>query len=124
MQIQHVLNADIVMQFDECTPYEIGGQPVTRVQAGQSMQLSLRWAQRSLDEFQREANRNALFGIVQGGMYEDLRDESLAALEQMDFHGIAIGGLSVGEPKASRAAIFRAPICTICTGPVRFSVPV
>lgn len=107
MQIQRVLNADIVMQFDECTPYEIAGQPVTRTQAGESMRLSLRWAQRSLDEFQREANSNALFGIVQGGMYEDLRDESLAALEQMDFHGIAIGGLSVGEPKADMQRILR-----------------
>jgi queuine tRNA-ribosyltransferase len=99
MQIQRVLNADIVMQFDECTPYEINGEAVTREQAGQSMRLSLRWAKRSLDEFQREANTNALFAIVQGGMYEDLRDESLAVLEQMDFNGVAIGGLSVGEPK-------------------------
>jgi queuine tRNA-ribosyltransferase len=99
MQIQRVLNADVVMQFDECTPYEIDGQPVTREQAGQSMRLSLRWAKRSLDEFHREGNANALFAIVQGGMFEDLRDESLAALEQMDFHGVAIGGLSVGEPK-------------------------
>jgi queuine tRNA-ribosyltransferase len=107
MQIQRVLNADIVMQFDECTPYEIEGQPVTREQAGQSMRLSLRWAKRSLDEFRREDNRNALFAIVQGGMYEDLRDESLAALEQMDFHGVAIGGLSVGEPKEDMQRILR-----------------
>ena len=92
MQIQRVLNADVVMQFDECTPYEIDGQPVTREQAGQSMRLSLRWAKRSLDEFHREGNPNALFAIVQGGMFEDLRDESLAALEQLDFHGVAIGG--------------------------------
>jgi queuine tRNA-ribosyltransferase len=77
MQIQRVLNADVVMQFDECTPYEIDGQPVTREQAGQSMRLSLRWAKRSLDEFHREGNPNALFAIVQGGMFEDLRDESL-----------------------------------------------
>ena len=107
MQIQRVLNADIVMQFDECTPYEIEGQPVTREQAGQSMRLSLRWAKRSLDEFRREDNHNALFAIVQGGMYEDLRDESLAALEQMDFHGVAIGGLSVGEPKEDMQRILR-----------------
>jgi len=107
MQIQHVLNADVVMQFDECTPYEIDGQPVTREQAGQSMRLSLRWAKRSLDEFQREGNTNALFGIVQGGMFEELRDESLAALEQMNFHGVAIGGLSVGEPKADMQRILR-----------------
>ena len=107
MQIQRVLNADVVMQFDECTPYEIDGQLVTREQAGQSMRLSLRWAKRSLDEFQREGNSNALFAIVQGGMFEDLRDESLDALEQMDFHGVAIGGLSVGEPKEDMQRILR-----------------
>ena len=107
MRIQRVLNADVVMQFDECTPYEIDGQPVTREQAGQSMRLSLRWAKRSLDEFHREGNPNALFAIVQGGMFEDLRDESLAALEQMDFHGVAIGGLSVGEPKDDMQRILR-----------------
>jgi queuine tRNA-ribosyltransferase len=99
MQIQRVLNADIVMQFDECTPYEIDGRAATREEAGSSMRMSLRWAQRSLDEFRREANPNALFGIVQGGMFEALRDESLAGLEAMDFDGMAIGGLSVGEPK-------------------------
>ena len=99
MQIQRVLNSDIVMQFDECTPYEIDGRPATREEAGQSMRMSLRWAKRSLDEFNRENNPNALFGIVQGGMFEDLRDESLAGLEALDFHGVAIGGLSVGEPK-------------------------
>lgn len=99
MQIQRVLNADIVMQFDECTPYEIDGRPATREEAAVSMRMSLRWAKRSLDEFQREENPNALFAIVQGGMYETLRDESLAGLEAMDFHGVAIGGLSVGEPK-------------------------
>ncbi len=99
MQIQRVLNSDIVMQFDECTPYEIDGRPATRDEAGRSMRMSLRWAKRSLDEFHREANPNALFGIVQGGMYEELRDESLAGLEELDFDGVAIGGLSVGEPK-------------------------
>jgi queuine tRNA-ribosyltransferase len=107
MQIQRVLNADIVMQFDECTPYEMNGEAVTREQAGQSMRMSLRWAKRSLDEFQREANTNALFAIVQGGMYEDLRDESLAALEQLDFNGVAIGGLSVGEPKEDMQRILQ-----------------
>ena len=99
MQIQRVLNADIVMQFDECTPYEIDGRPATREEAGTSMRMSLRWAKRSLDEFQREENPNALFAIVQGGMFETLRDESLAGLEMMEFDGVAIGGLSVGEPK-------------------------
>ena len=99
MQIQRVLNSDIAMQFDECTPYEIDGRAATREEAGQSMRMSLRWAKRSLDEFRREDQPNALFGIVQGGMFEALRDESLAGLEQLDFDGVAIGGLSVGEPK-------------------------
>jgi queuine tRNA-ribosyltransferase len=99
MQIQRVLNSDIVMQFDECTPYEIDGRPATQVEAAQSMRMSLRWAQRSTDEFRRGGNPNALFGIVQGGMFEALRDESLAGLNQVGFDGFAIGGLSVGEPK-------------------------
>ena len=99
MQIQHVLNSDIVMQFDECTPYLIGDRPATKDEAAQSMHLSLRWAQRSKDEFGLNENPNALFGIVQGGMFTDLRDESLAGLSDIGFHGIAIGGLSVGEPK-------------------------
>lgn len=99
MQIQRVLNSDIVMQFDECTPYEIDGRPATQVEAAQSMRMSLRWAKRSRDEFARGENPNALFGIVQGGMFENLRDESLAGLNELGFDGIAIGGLSVGEPK-------------------------
>ena len=99
MQIQKSLNSDIVMQFDECTPYEIDGRPATSEEAAQSMRMSLRWAKRSKNEFDQLENPNALFGIVQGGMFEDLRDESLAGLEDVGFHGIAIGGLSVGEPK-------------------------
>ncbi len=99
MQIQHALHADIVMQFDECTPYLINERPVTRDEAASSMQLSLRWGKRSKTEFDAQANPNALFGIVQGGMFTDLREESLAALNTMGFHGMAIGGLSVGEPK-------------------------
>lgn len=99
MQIQRALNSDIVMQFDECTPYEIEGRPATSVEAAQSMRMSLRWAQRSMNEFTQGENPNALFGIVQGGMYENLRDESLAGLEDINFPGLAIGGLSVGEPK-------------------------
>jgi queuine tRNA-ribosyltransferase len=94
MQIQHVLNSDVVMIFDECTPY-----PASEKQAAESMRLSLRWAQRSRDEHDRLQNPNALFGIVQGGMYEFLRDESLAGLDGIGFGGMAIGGLSVGEPK-------------------------
>jgi queuine tRNA-ribosyltransferase len=99
MQIQRALNSDIVMQFDECTPYEIDGRPATAEEAAKSMRMSLRWAQRSMNEFTGGENPNALFGIVQGGMYEHLRDESLAGLEDIDFPGLAIGGLSVGEPK-------------------------
>lgn len=92
MRIQKVLNSDIVMIFDECTPY-----PATHKEANDSMQLSLRWAKRSKDAHQ--GNTNALFGIIQGGMFEDLRDISLAGLVDIDFDGFAIGGLSVGEPK-------------------------
>lgn len=99
MQIQRVLNSDIVMQLDECTPYEIEGRPATHEEAAKSMRMSLRWARRSKEEFERLGNPNALFGIVQGGMFEDLRDESLAGLNGLDFDGIAVGGLSVGEPK-------------------------
>jgi queuine tRNA-ribosyltransferase len=99
MQIQRSLNSDIVMQFDECTPYEIDGRPATHEEAAKSMRMSLRWAQRSRNEFLGGENPNALFGIVQGGMFEDLRDESLAGLEHINFEGVAIGGLSVGEPK-------------------------
>ncbi len=100
MRIQHTLNSDIVMIFDECTPY-----PATVDEAAKSMRLSLRWAQRSIDEHHRLGNGNALFGIVQGGMYETLRDESLAGLDEMGFDGMAIGGLSVGEPKEDMARI-------------------
>ncbi|MDQ5882301.1 MAG: queuine tRNA-ribosyltransferase [Pseudomonadota bacterium] len=100
MRIQHVLNSDIVMIFDECTPY-----PATRDEAAKSMRLSMRWAQRSRDKHNSLENTNALFGIVQGGMYEDLRDESLAGLDQIGFDGMAIGGLSVGEPKEDMARI-------------------
>ena len=92
MRIQRVLNSDIVMIFDECTPY-----PATHTQASDSMQLSLRWAKRS--KAAHEGNPNALFGIIQGGMFEDLRDVSLGGLEEIGFDGYAIGGLSVGEPK-------------------------
>ena len=94
MQIQKDLNSDIVMIFDECTPY-----PADYKTAAESMRLSLRWARRSRDEHDRLENANALFGIVQGGMHEALRDESLAGLKDINFNGFAIGGLSVGEPK-------------------------
>jgi queuine tRNA-ribosyltransferase len=99
MQIQTILDSDIVMQFDECTPYETKGHITTEAEARFSMELSLRWAKRCQAEFARLENRNALFGIVQGGMFEHLREESLAALVEMDFPGYAVGGVSVGEPK-------------------------
>ena len=99
MQIQHVLNSDIVMQFDECTPYETGGRITTEKEARASMELSLRWARRCQAEFARLENPNALFGIVQGGMFEHLREASLTSLVELDLPGYAIGGVSVGEPK-------------------------
>lgn len=94
MQVQRALDSDVVMVFDECTTH-----PATRDETAASMELSLRWARRCRVEFDAHGNRNALFGIVQGGMHEDLRDASLAGLEAIGFDGYAIGGLSVGEPK-------------------------
>jgi queuine tRNA-ribosyltransferase len=99
MQIQRVLNSDIVMQFDECTPYETKGHITTEAEARVSMELSLRWAQRCLGEHVRLESPNALFGIVQGGMFESLREASVDALVALDLPGYAIGGVSVGEPK-------------------------
>ena len=100
MRIQKVLNSDIVMIFDECTPY-----PADEKTAGESMRLSLRWAERS--KCAHEGNINALFGIVQGGMHEHLRDESLRELGRIGFDGYAIGGLSVGEPKEDMLRILK-----------------
>ena len=99
MQIQTVLNSDIVMQFDECTPYETAGILTSERDAKASMELSLRWAKRCLREFENLQNPNALFGIVQGGMYEHLRQASLDQLLELNLPGYAIGGVSVGEPK-------------------------
>ncbi|WP_189377834.1 tRNA guanosine(34) transglycosylase Tgt [Thalassotalea profundi] len=98
MEVQRKLGSDIVMIFDECTPY-----PATHKESQESMELSLRWAQRSKDA--HGDNPSALFGIVQGGMYEDLREVSVAGLQAIDFDGYAIGGLSVGEPKADMIRI-------------------
>lgn len=94
MQVQHALGSDIVMSFDECTPF-----PATHEVAEKSMRLSMRWAKRSREEFDRLENKNALFGIIQGSVYEDLRDESLKELLSIGFDGYAIGGLAVGEGK-------------------------
>ena len=98
MRIQRTLDSDVVMVFDECTPY-----PADEGAAASSMRLSLRWAERSRRA--HEPNGNALFGIVQGGMHEALRDESLRELQRIGFDGYAIGGLSVGEPKADMRRI-------------------
>jgi queuine tRNA-ribosyltransferase len=99
MQIQTVLGSDIVMQFDECTPYQTKGALTSERDARASMELSLRWGRRSRDEFARLENPNALFGIVQGGMFENLREASLEAMVELDLPGYAVGGVSVGEPK-------------------------
>ena len=103
MQIQHNLNSDIVMCFDECTSY-----PATYEQAETSMQLSMRWARRCRQAHDALGNSNALFGIVQGGMYPDLRTKSLAALLEIGFDGYALGGFSVGESKEEMFAVLPA----------------
>jgi queuine tRNA-ribosyltransferase len=99
MEIQATLNSDIAMQFDECTPYEVNGVATDEKTVRESLELSLRWGARSHQRFKELETGNALFGIVQGGMYEHLRDVSLAGVAEQGFDGIAIGGLSVGEPK-------------------------
>ena len=105
MQVQHDLNADVAMILDECTPY-----PVTEDEVRQSMELSLRWADRSRRHYdalkEKEPDRGeALFGIVQGGIYDSLRRESLAGLCEIGFDGYAIGGLAVGEPEIKRIEV-------------------
>ncbi len=106
MAVQRSLGADIVMIFDECTPY-----PATEAEAQSSMELSLRWAERS--KRAHAGNDAALFGIVQGGMYDHLRRESLASLMDIGFDGYAIGGLSVGEPKEEMMAVLDASADTL-----------
>ena len=103
IQVQRDLDSDIVMIFDECTPF-----PATEPEARTSMELSLRWAARSRAEFDRLENPHALFGIVQGGMYEALRAESIHGLAEIGFDGYAIGGLAVGEPKEERERVIDA----------------
>jgi queuine tRNA-ribosyltransferase len=98
MRVQRVLDSDIAMVFDDCTPH-----PATHKQAEKSMQLSLRWAERSREAFR--GSGNALFGIVQGGVYEDLRDTCLEGLTRIGFDGYAIGGLAVGEPREARERV-------------------
>ncbi|MCC5794533.1 MAG: tRNA guanosine(34) transglycosylase Tgt [Chromatiales bacterium] len=118
MAMQAALNSDIQMVFDECTPY-----PASEPEARASMERSLRWAARSRDAFQREgsdAAGNALFGIVQGGMYEALRAESLEGLLRIGFPGIALGGLSVGEPAAERERVLAAIVPLMPAGLPRY----
>jgi queuine tRNA-ribosyltransferase len=105
MEVQHELNSDVAMIFDECTPY-----PATESEARESMQLSLRWAKRSRQRFDElrtvtPKRGEALFGIVQGGIYDDLRLESLTELEKLGFDGFAVGGLAVGEPEEERIKV-------------------
>ena len=104
MRIQTVLDSDIVMAFDECTPYTADGKPVDARVVRESMELSLRWAARSRRAFDEIGNRNALFGIVQGGVHGDLRARSAEGLLEIGFGGYALGGLAVGEPEAERNA--------------------
>ena len=113
MRIQRTLNSDVVMIFDECTPY-----PADEREAAVSMRLSLRWAERSRRA--HEGNANALFGIVQGGMHEGLRDESLAGLQNIGFDGYAIGGLSVGEPKEDMLRVLRHTAPRLPSGAPRY----
>ena len=113
MQIQQSLNSDIVMIFDECTPY-----PADELTARESMELSLRWAERSKQA--HADNPNALFGIVQGGMYEKLRNQSLAGLQTIGFDGYAVGGLSVGEPKDDMQRILKHTAALLPTDKPRY----
>jgi queuine tRNA-ribosyltransferase len=113
MRIQRTFDSDVVMVFDECTPH-----PADEHEAAASMRLSLRWAERS--KRAHEGNDNALFGIVQGGMHEGLRDESLAGLQEIGFDGYAIGGLSVGEPKEDMQRILRHITPQLPTGAPRY----
>ncbi|MCL4151014.1 UNVERIFIED_CONTAM: hypothetical protein GTU68_001773 [Idotea baltica] len=105
MDIQHKLGSDIVMAFDECTPY-----PATHIEAADSMRLSMRWARRCMAAHQQLNNANALFGIVQGGMYGDLREESCKALADIGFPGYAVGGLAVGEEAGLRESVLESTL--------------
>jgi len=115
MRIQHVLDSDIAMIFDECTPY-----PATPAQARDSMELSLRWAERSRLAFDACGNRNALFGIVQGGVYPELRLRSAEALVGIGFDGYAVGGLAVGEPEDERNATLERTVPLLPAGRPRY----
>jgi queuine tRNA-ribosyltransferase len=115
MQVQRALDPDIAMVFDECTPF-----PATAGQARESMELSLRWSARSRAAFDAEPGGGALFGIIQGGMYPDLRRASLEGLERTGFDGLAVGGLSVGEPPAQRNQVLESLVPLMPTGKPRY----
>ena len=120
MEVQHELNSDITMIFDECTPY-----PASEQEAGESMELSLRWAARSRKRFDElkaaEPDRGeALFAIVQGGIYDALREESRAGLVDIGFDGYAVGGLAVGEPEDERHAVLDALMPNMPTDAPRY----
>lgn len=102
MRIQSVLDSDVVMAFDECTPYQVDGRLTTEAEAARSMELSMCWAERSRRAFDDLRNPHALFGIVQGGVHENLRRRSAEALVDIGFDGYALGGLAVGEPEDER----------------------
>ena len=120
MRIQAALDSDIVMAFDECTPYTIDGKPVDARVVRESMELSLRWAGRSRRAFDELGNRNALFGIVQGGVHDDLRARSTGGLLEIGFDGYALGGLAVGEPEAERNATLESAVPRLPAGKPRY----
>jgi queuine tRNA-ribosyltransferase len=115
MQVQRALGSDVAMVFDECTPY-----PATEQSARESMELSLRWSERSRRAFDALPGDGVLFGIVQGGMYAPLRLASLEGLERQSFAGLAIGGLSVGEPPEERARVLDALLPVMPAGKPRY----
>jgi queuine tRNA-ribosyltransferase len=115
MQVQRALGSDVAMVFDECTPY-----PASEREARESMELSLRWSERSQRAFDAERGEGVLFGIVQGGMYEPLRRASLEGLERQGFPGLAIGGLSVGEPIEERLRVLECLLPAMPAGKPRY----
>ena len=115
MRIQRTLASDVAMSFDECTPY-----PATEAEARHSMELSMRWALRGFREYYASEPPGTLFGIVQGGIYPGLRLESLAALEQIGFGGLAVGGLAVGEPEAERDQVLDTLLPQMPSGKPRY----
>ena len=115
MEVQRVLDSDIAMVFDECTPY-----PAAPHEARESMELSLRWSARSRASFDALPGTGTLFGIVQGGMHDDLRRASLEGLEGIGFDGLAIGGLSVGEPEEERNRVLEALVPAMPAGKPRY----